>query len=175
MILLSSKGEQMNKVRVLQSVVSIIAGGSVGLALAADLPKEGKFSYTACWSGTSSLIQFSKTHTGMSYEFLGMTRTDPAGGMFDRSTFRCVGSNAIFDKRFSSILTCEAVNPDGDKLLSYYYAGDDRKYARETVAGTGKYEGIVVDGTVTPIGPFPTIKPGTFQGCNQQTGTYKLK
>jgi hypothetical protein len=25
------------------------------------------------------------------------------------------------------------------------------------------------------LGQFPTIKPGTFQGCNRATGTYKLK
>ncbi len=165
----------MKKALVFQGVMSLITAGSVGLAFAADLPKEGKFSYTACWSGTSSPIAFSKTHTALSFEFLGTTRSDPPGGMFDLSTFRCVGSTAIFDKKFSSMTTCEAVNSEGDKLLSYYHAGDDRKYARQTIAGTGKYEGIVVEGTVTPIGPFPTIKPGTFQGCNQQTGTYKLK
>lgn len=165
----------MNNKRVSQAVVSLITAGSVAIAIAADLPKEGKYNYTACWSGTSSLIAFSKTHTAMSFEFLGTTRTDPPGGMFDMSTFRCVGSTAIFGKGFSSISTCEAVNPDGDKVLSFFHAGDDRKYIRETVAGTGKYEGIVVDGTVTPIGPFPVIKPGTFQGCNQQSGTYKLK
>jgi hypothetical protein len=25
------------------------------------------------------------------------------------------------------------------------------------------------------LGPFPVIKAGTFQDCNHQTGTYKLK
>lgn len=30
-------------------------------------------------------------------------------------------------------------------------------------------------GTTAPAGPFPTIKPGTFQNCNRQTGTYKMK
>jgi len=34
--------------------------------------------------------------------------------------------------------------------------------------------------TITPtavkgMGPFPTVKAGTFQGCNYQTGSYKLK
>jgi len=29
--------------------------------------------------------------------------------------------------------------------------------------------------TVAPLGPFPVIKPGTFQDCNHQTGNYKLK
>ncbi len=46
---------------------------------------------------------------------------------------------------------------------------------REFVVGTGKYEGMVTTGTVEPLGPFPVIKAGTFQDCNHQTGTYKLK
>jgi hypothetical protein len=35
----------------------------VGAALAADLPKEGSYEITNCWSGVSSAITFSKTHT----------------------------------------------------------------------------------------------------------------
>jgi hypothetical protein len=46
---------------------------------------------------------------------------------------------------------------------------------RTQVAETGKYEGMVMVGTVEPLGSFPTIKDGTFQNCNHQTGTYKLK
>jgi hypothetical protein len=44
-----------------------------------------------------------------------------------------------------------------------------------TLAGTGKYEGLQMGGTSVPLGSFPSIKPGTFQACNRQTGTYKLK
>ena len=38
-----------------------------------------------------------------------------------------------------------------------------------------KYEGMKPTGTVHPLGPFPVVKAGTFQDCNHQTGTYKLK
>jgi hypothetical protein len=34
---------------------------------------------------------------------------------------------------------------------------------------------MVASGMVEALGPFPAIKPGTFQGCNHQSGTYKLK
>ena len=161
---------------VIQSTLSLALACSAASALAADLPKEGKYAYTACWAGTSKVIPFSKTQIGMSYELFGTTRTEPPGGMFDKSSFQCVGSNAIFDKKFTSIVTCVAVNADGDKVLSYYHAGDDRKYARQTIAGTGKYAGIVINTTeVKPLGPYPVVKPGNFQGCNHQSGTYKLK
>ena len=31
-------------------------------AFAAELPKEGSYDYTACWSGVNNVITFSKTH-----------------------------------------------------------------------------------------------------------------
>ena len=47
---------------------------------AADLPKEGSYDFTACWSGTSSMVAFSKTHWGLSYEMTGATLSNPPGG-----------------------------------------------------------------------------------------------
>jgi hypothetical protein len=69
---------------------------------------------------------------------------------------------------------CETIDVDGDKrLLSF--SNVDGKITRTNVAGTGKYEGMVPSGTVENLGGFPVIKDGTFQNCNHQTGTYKLK
>jgi hypothetical protein len=59
---------------------------------------------------------------------------------------------------------CEGVDKDGDKRLAHYVSTPDGKLIRETVAGTGKYEGMVETSTTTPLGPFPVIKAGTFQG-----------
>ena len=71
-------------------------------------------------------------------------------------------------------LTFVAIDRDGDKRLAFFTISDG-KFVRENVTGTGKYEGMIAEGTVQPLGPFPTIKAGTFQNCNRQTGTYKLK
>lgn len=157
------------------SAVSLALAATFGSSLAADLPKEGSYEYNACWSGTSNLIAFSKTHTAFSYEMMGATRSNPPGSMFDKNTFRCVGMNASLGGKNSGSVVCEAVDPDGDKRLSYFSISGDGKVTRENVAGTGKYEGMVASGTVQPLGPFPTIKAGTFQDCNYQKGTYKLK
>jgi hypothetical protein len=146
----------------------------VGAATAQTLPKEGRYDYTACWSGVSNLIAFSKTHSAFSYEMTGSIRSNPTGGLFDRNSFRCVGMNSSFDGKISASTVCEGVDPDGDKRLSSFSTQGD-KVVRENVTGTGKYEGMVASGTVEPMPPFPTIKPGTFQACNHQTGTYKLK
>ena len=143
-------------------------------AFAAELPKEGSYDFNSCWSGVNNTITFSKTHTASSYEMTGTTRSNPPGGMFDKSTFRCVGINASLDGKVTASNVCETIDVDGDKrLLSF--SNVDGKITRTNVAGTGKYEGIVTAGTVENLGPFPSIKTGTFQNCNHQTGTYKLK
>ena len=144
-------------------------------AFAAELPKEGSYDFNSCWSGVNNTITFSKTHTASSYEMTGTTRSNPPGGMFDKSTFRCVGINASLDGKVTASNVCETIDVDGDKRLTYFSTGDG-KVTRTFVAGTGKYEGMVnTTGTVEPLGPFPAIKAGTFQDCNHQTGTYKLK
>ena len=144
-------------------------------AFAAEPPKEGSYDYTACWSGTGNDVTFSKTHTGSSYEMTGSIRSTNRGGMFDKESFRCVGMNASFAGKNGGSTVCEATDADGNRRLSYFSVGSDGKVTREFVVGTGKYEGMVTTGTIEPLGPFPVIKAGTFQACNHQTGTYKLK
>ena len=95
--------------------------------------------------------------------------------MFDKETFRCVGMNASLGGKNTGSTVCEAIDADGNKRLTYFSLGADGKTTRQFIAGTGKYEGMVTTGTVEPLGPFPVIKAGTFQDCNHQTGTYKLK
>jgi hypothetical protein len=153
----------------------LVLGATSSVVIAADLPKEGRYEYHACWSGVSNLIEFSKTNSAYSYEMMGTTRSNPPGGMFDKNTFRCVGLNASLEGKNTGSTVCEAIDPDGDKRLTYFSIATDGKVTREVVSGTGKYAGMVSSGTVQPLGPFPNIKPGTFQDCNYQTGTYKLK
>jgi hypothetical protein len=154
-------------------VAALMVGGA---ATAQTLPKEGTYDYTACWSGVSTVIAFSKTHSAFSYEMTGSTRTNPPGGMFDKNSFRCVGMNASFGGKNTASTACEAIDRDGDKRLAYFSLTSDGKVIREEIAGTGKYDGMVTSGTtVAPLGPFPVIKAGTFQNCNHQKGAYKLK
>ena len=155
-------------------VLALLIVASPFSAFAAELPKEGSYDFVSCWSGVNNAITFSKTYTAASYELTGTNRSNPPGGMFDKSTFRCVGINASLDGKVTASNVCETIDVDGDKrLLSF--SSIDGKTTRTNVAGTGKYEGIVTAGTVENLGPFPSIKDGTFQNCNHQTGTYKLK
>ena len=88
-------------------------------ALAGELPKEGSVDLTSCWSGVATnVITFSKTHTASSYELTGTNRSNPPGGLFDKSTFHCVGVSASLDGKDTSTSVCESIDPDGDKRLS---------------------------------------------------------
>ncbi|WFU32430.1 hypothetical protein QA635_39150 [Bradyrhizobium brasilense] len=156
-------------------VLASMAFAFVGPALSSELLKEGSYDYTACWSGTTNAISFSKTHTASSFEMTGSIRSTAPGGMFDKESFRCVGMNASLGGKDTRSSVCEATDADGNKRLSYFSLGSDGKLIREFVVGTGKYEGMITSGTVEPLGPFPVIKAGSFQDCNHQTGTYKLK
>lgn len=147
---------------------------SVGGAALADLPPEGKYDYTACWSGVSTPIAFSKEHVAFTYEMTGSTRAAQAGGYGDKNAFRCIGLNMAFKGKVTGTAICEAVDKEGHKTLSKYEI-DGPGAARTHLEGTGKYEGLVmVSDRTRPLGPFPTVKQGTFQNCNHQTGTYKL-
>jgi hypothetical protein len=157
------------------SLVALI-GLPSGSAFAADLPKEGSYDFTSCYSGVSNTIAFSKTHFAYSYEMTGVNRSNPPGGLFDKVAFRCVGMNASFDGKVSGNTVCEGVDLEGDKRLTYFSLGADGKTTRQFITGTGKYEGMAESATaVQPLGPFPVVKAGTFADCNHQTGTYKLK
>jgi len=139
-----------------------------------DFPKEGKYDVTNCWSGVANTINFSKTYSAVSYELTGASRSNPSGGYGDMSTFRCVGFTGTIDGKVSGMNMCEVVDQDGDKRLNRnVYEGP--KQTSGALIGTGKYEGIVAAGTSDSLGAFPEVKPGTFQGCNHSTGTYKMK
>ena len=153
---------------------STILLAMIGGASAQSLPKEGRYDYIACGTEVRNVIEFSKTHRSTSYETLGTVVTIPPGGMFDKNTFRCVGWNASFDGKVTGRTVCETVDKEGNKRLTYFL-GDEGKVTRQTLAGTGIYDGMEVTNTFENLGPFPEIKPGTVQNCNHQTGTYNLK
>ena len=156
-------------------VLALLIVASPFSALAGELPKEGNYDFTSCYNEVNNVITFSKTYTGKSYESTGTIRSNPPGGLFDKSTFRCVGMSASLDGKNTGSTLCESIDPDGDRRLAYFSLVDG-KVTRTNVAGTGKWEGsVVTQNSFEQLGPFPTIKDGTSQACNHQTGTYKLK
>src|SRR4051794_34487018 len=143
---------KLNVPREFATAALLAALGVSGVAGAQTLPKEGRYDYTACWSGVSNQIAFSKTHTASTTEFTGTTRSEPPGGMFDKNSFRCVGMTTSFDGKNTGSTVCETSDVDGDKRLASFSATSDGKVTRENVSGTGKYEGFTASGTVAPLG-----------------------
>jgi hypothetical protein len=97
-------------------VLALVVVASPFSAFAAELPKEGSYDFNSCWSGVNNTITFSKTHTASSFEMTGTTRSNPPGGIFDKSTFRCVGMNASLDGKVTGSNVCETIDADGDKF-----------------------------------------------------------
>jgi len=64
-------------------------------------------------------------------------------------------------------------NADGDKYL-VRYSGDFKIGKVEAIAGTGKYEGMTLQGEYR-VTNLPTTGPDRFYNCNRYSGTYKLK
>jgi hypothetical protein len=153
---------------------AIVATLALGSATAQSPPKEGNYDYISCWSGSSNDIAFSKTHGAGSFEFFVNNHTTPPGGMFDKTSARCVGLGAMLDGKRSGSSYCEATDKDGDKFMVRNLQ-EGPKATQEGIAGTGKYEGMVRTGISEPLGAFPPPAPGKFTGCARQTGTYKMK
>ncbi len=152
----------------------LLVGGSP--AWAAELSNEGGYDIKTCFTRNSTLIQYSPTQYGFSYEETGTVASTPPGGLFDGDVVRCVGMTAIVEGKRSGGSFCEAVAKDGDKRLTQFKYNTEGKLVREALVGTGKYDGMVLTGSsVKAIGPAPVLKTGTAEACNQQTGHYKLK
>jgi hypothetical protein len=155
-------------------VPALTIGLTVPAVAQQQLPKEGNYEYTSCGVSTVTAIDFSKSHSAASWEAIGTNRSNAPGGFLDMTTFRCLGSGVTIDGKFSGIDFCQAVDKDGDKILTKF-AMEGPKATGETLAGTGKYEGIVKTTEGESLGQFPTAKPGTAEFCVRNTGTYKLR
>ena len=157
------------------SVAALVATVPGGLALAADLPKEGSYDTKTCFTRSTSRIDFSDAHRAYSYDETGTSVSAAPGGMFDGDTVRCVGTVSISNGKRTNQSICEGVTKNGDKRLTRFQYDADGKLVREELAGTGMYEGIVTTGVAKEVVPPKEIQPDVTTFCNQATGTYKMK
>jgi hypothetical protein len=115
-------------------------------------------------------------NTAQTIEITGTTRAKVPGTMFDNNSFRCLGSEIVHNgKVVSGRDVCMGLDPDGDKRFAAFTT-DEGKVTRKELGGTGKYDGMTTSNQSVEMMPAtPVVVPGTVQGCNHQTGTYKLK
>ena len=88
-----------------------------------------------------------------------------------------MGASISLDGKMHGHSACIATSPDGATRLSRVWYGEDGKLQRETIAGTGKYDGMVTTGTITTVKAPPEPQAGkrTIEYCSRNSGTYKLK
>jgi hypothetical protein len=146
-------------------------------AFSVDVPKEGSYDYTTCFTRNVTYMQFSPTQTAWSYNEHGTAVSDPRGGMFDGDEVQCLGMTALLDGKRAGHAACIAVTKDGAKRFSRVWYDAEGKLQRETIGGTGKYDGMVTTGTIQDVKASPDLQPGTqaVEYCNRNVGTYKLK
>ena len=138
-------------------------------ALAADLPKEGQYAFTACFSGVSKLISFSKGFRGYSYELLGTNRADKTGGIMDHTSFRCVGANTLLGGKRTIDVLCEIKDSDGQATR------EDRD-GRERTANEGgrrrhrEVRGNADDGHNRTVQAVPVYRAGHLSGLQPPDG-----
>jgi len=164
----------MNARLIASSAVALVVSTITGLAVAADLPKEGNYEITVCYTSTFEEIKFTPNYSVIAFEQIGIALSTPPGGLLDKASIRCFGLRTIVEGKTTVTNYCQAIVPDGSKLFSRFTGPPDAA-VREVLAGTGAFEGLQMTGTVTQIGPFTSAKPGTNQACNRQVGVYRLK
>jgi len=147
---------------------------------AAAMPKEGNFDFNYCLAGRSEVMQISDQAVVGSGESTAALISNIPGGPFDGLGSRCMGTWAVVNGTFSASGYCVTVDADGDRFLMDYkmgpYPAGQLDYGTWTAtSGSGKYQGMVAKGSFKAIAQVVPAAAGNFQGCNRNTGTYKLK
>ncbi len=160
-----------------KSRIAVLLAGTLlsGVAIAAELPREGSYDATSCFTQKIFRIRHSEALRAWSFEEVASVKSKEPGGLFDGDEVRCVGSNASVNGKMTGQTFCEGIAPNGDKRLTRFWYDADGKVQREELGGTGRYDGLVTTGTIRKLGPTEEVSPGVMKYCNQLTGTYRMK
>jgi len=159
------------------SAAALCVCGTAG-AGKVNIPKEGKYAIDFCVIGHGKTLSVGDKFFAISYEVDALTRSTPPGGAFDRMGARCYGIVKNVDGTANHSAACELTDLDGDKwwmdVMGALPDADGGYY--KAVGGTGKYEGISLQGEFRSDLNFGSpAKDVAFVGCNPNKGTYKLK
>ena len=140
-----------------------------------NLPKEGSFEFRFCMVGEEQSMSSTDKVSVSHYRIIANTISEPAGKPFDRMSALCLGTYANLNGRQQDFGVCEMTDQDGDKWWMEYHGSAAGGGGTNTSAhGTGKYEGMTLKGQYIDDN-WPSAAKDTFQGCNPNKGTYKLK
>lgn len=162
--------------------ITVLAGWALlaaGNAIAGkvNIPKEGNYEFDLCPIGRGKIFSEGDKLFFLQYDLDAVLRSTPAGRAFDRMGARCLGIYSNLSGRQQAAGMCELTDLDGDKWWMDYRGNPDGKSGTYTSAhGTGKYDGMTLRGEYRIDSDWGSIsKEVSFQGCNPNKGTYKLK
>jgi len=145
------------------------------LAGMVNMPKEGAYGLKFCTVGSGTTIAANDQAYISHYSGTAVLSTQPPGGAFDRQAAKCWGTLGIVKGKASHLGYCDLVDMDGDKWLMEYHGKEDNSGGTYVaVMGTGKYDGMTVEGEYK-LDFYPGLSADGYSGCHHNKGTYKLK
>ncbi len=163
--------------RNLAAVITLWAmlAASSAIAGKVNMPKEGNFEFAWCYVAQGKAITSGDKLFVITYHGVANSHSDPTGRPFDQMGGRCYGTFATINGKSQGFGVCELADQDGDKWWMEYHDNAEGSGGTYTSAlGTGKYEGMTLKGEYRSM-TWPGTPDATFQGCNPNKGTYKLK
>lgn len=157
-------------------IAAVSMAGS-GLAGKVNIPKEGNYEFEFCLVGQAKNLSADDKVFVAQYSLLANLKSSPPGRAFDRMGAVCYGLYTNWNGRQQEAGVCELTDLDGDKWWMDYHGNADGAGGSYTAAhGTGKYDGITLKGEYHIDNAWGSAsKEVSFQGCNPNKGTYKLK
>jgi hypothetical protein len=146
-------------------------------AMAADLPKEGTFTYTYSSAGTFKATPVGKERLLLAWDENGLS---VGSGLVDHMTWHCWGLVDTAKGMTQVRGYCVGTDPAGDQIVGDVASdrpadAKSHKTAGKLTTGTGKYAGISGDLTFVCHGPeFRTAVEGTYVEYCPAQGSYKL-
>lgn len=134
--------------------------------------EEGKIARRGCGSGTLTVLSLEESVKAFSFDMTGFSWDTEGEGFSNAATFHCVGVLKIVGGKKTTNSYCKYLYPDGTKVVESTKIGNEGTW--KYLGGTGKYEGITGGGKTTTVTKAKPIIKGTFQSCNESTGTWKL-
>src|SRR3989454_11854851 len=119
---------------------------AAGTAVAADLPKSGKFTIHSGWKAISQATQVADNHIILNASFWGVTYNDTGAGPLHMGAVSCSGAADLVSGAGPAKGYCAWGDADGDKIFTDYSGtvpkpGEVSGMNRIT-GGTGKFAGV---------------------------------
>lgn len=143
-------------------------------AFAADLPRTGRFEFTACLAGKQVSIAHGPNHFVGTAELLGNQRSNPPGSLFDATTSRCVYSYGFLEGNYEADGFCEFRDAQGDNYLLRINRLPGQIGILEGLHGTARYAGMRLRGEYDVVTSFPDT-PGYVNTCVKATGSFTFE